>query len=112
MICNLQVWDYDAGDFERSLKGHTDSVQDICFDHTGKFLGKLIVYLVFKLSVCLKTPAHTYYCAQGFIYDTLFSQISGEMQDLIHNSVEMCYYLLLCYSRHCTFVTFQKKLLC
>ena len=34
-----QIWDYDAGDFERSLKGHTDAVQDICFDHTGKFLG-------------------------------------------------------------------------
>ena len=45
MICCfvvVQVWDYEAGDFERTLKGHTDSVQDICFDHTGKILGKLI----------------------------------------------------------------------
>ena len=38
----MQVWDYDAGDFERSLKGHTDAVQDICFDHTGKLLGEYV----------------------------------------------------------------------
>lgn len=37
----LQVWDYEAGDYERTLKGHTDSVQDIAFDHTGKYLGRL-----------------------------------------------------------------------
>ena len=38
----MQVWDYDAGDFERSLKGHTDAVQDICFDHTSKLLGEYV----------------------------------------------------------------------
>ncbi|KAK8789033.1 hypothetical protein V5799_021192 [Amblyomma americanum] len=36
---SIKVWDYETGDFERTLKGHTDSVQDIGFDHTGKFLG-------------------------------------------------------------------------
>ena len=36
----LQIWDYETGDYERTLKGHTDSVQDIAFDHTGKWLGK------------------------------------------------------------------------
>lgn len=35
-----QLWDYETGDYERTLKGHTDTVQDIAFDHTGKFLGK------------------------------------------------------------------------
>lgn len=35
-----QVWDYETGDFERTIKGHTDSVQDIAFDHTGQFLGE------------------------------------------------------------------------
>ena len=39
--CFLQVWDYETGDYERTLKGHTDSVQDIAFDSVGKFLGKL-----------------------------------------------------------------------
>ena len=37
----IKVWDYETGDYERTLKGHTDSVQDISFDHTGKWLGKL-----------------------------------------------------------------------
>ena len=35
----MQVWDYETGDFERTLKGHTDAVQDLAFDHTGKVLG-------------------------------------------------------------------------
>uniref|UniRef100_H2YVD8 PAC1-like LisH-like dimerisation domain-containing protein n=1 Tax=Ciona savignyi TaxID=51511 RepID=H2YVD8_CIOSA len=34
----IKVWDYETGDFERTLKGHTDSVQDISFDPTGKIL--------------------------------------------------------------------------
>ena len=38
----MQVWDYDAGDFERSLKGHTDAVQDISFEQTGKLLGEYV----------------------------------------------------------------------
>ncbi len=35
----IKVWDYETGDYERSLKGHTDSVQDIAFDSHGKLLG-------------------------------------------------------------------------
>ncbi|XP_033222303.1 lissencephaly-1 homolog isoform X2 [Belonocnema kinseyi] len=33
-----KVWDFESGEFERTLKGHTDSVQDIAFDATGKLL--------------------------------------------------------------------------
>ena len=29
------MWDYETGDFERTLKGHTDSVQDFSFDHSA-----------------------------------------------------------------------------
>lgn len=36
----IKVWDYETGEFERTLKGHTLSVQDLAFDHTGKLLGK------------------------------------------------------------------------
>ena len=36
----IKVWDYETGDFERTLKGHTDAVQDLSFDHTGKILGE------------------------------------------------------------------------
>lgn len=42
----IKVWDYETGDYEKTLKGHTDSVQDIAFDHTGKFLGKVINILL------------------------------------------------------------------
>ncbi len=36
----IKVWDYESGDFERTIKGHTDAVQDVAFDHTGKLLGE------------------------------------------------------------------------
>lgn len=36
----IKMWDYETGDFERTLKGHTDSVQDVAFDAAGKMLGK------------------------------------------------------------------------
>ena len=41
----LKVWDFETGEYEKSLKGHTDSVQDIAFDQTGKLLGKFVMYL-------------------------------------------------------------------
>ena len=55
-----QVWDYETGDFERTLKGHTDSVQDICFDHTGKWLVSCSADMTVKLwdfqgFECIKT---------------------------------------------------------
>lgn len=37
----IKVWDFETGEYERSMKGHTDSVQDIAFDAQGKLLGKL-----------------------------------------------------------------------
>lgn len=55
----LQVWDYESGDYERTLKGHTDSVQDISFDHTGKWLGEpdrlhtAICFAQISSTVCL-----------------------------------------------------------
>lgn len=45
----FQVWDYESGDFERTLKGHTDSVQDISFDHTGKLLASCSADMTIKL---------------------------------------------------------------
>ena len=38
------MWDFESGEFERSLKGHTDAVQDIAFDKTGKMLGKIRIF--------------------------------------------------------------------
>ena len=43
------MWDYETGEFERTLKGHTDSVQDLDFDHTGKLLVSCSADLTVKL---------------------------------------------------------------
>lgn len=37
----LKVWDWESGDFERTVKGHTKPVQDVDFDSKGNFVGKL-----------------------------------------------------------------------
>jgi platelet-activating factor acetylhydrolase IB subunit alpha len=36
----IKVWDFENGEFEKTLKGHTNGVQDIAFDQSGKLLGK------------------------------------------------------------------------
>jgi len=50
------VWDYETGEYERTLKGHTDSVQDVSFDQSGKWLGKcsttVVVVVVVGLCMC------------------------------------------------------------
>jgi WD40 repeat protein len=38
-----QVWDYESGQFERTLKGHTDAVQDVAFNTDGSLLGVVVV---------------------------------------------------------------------
>ena len=47
-VAVIQVWDYETGDFERTLKGHTDAVQDISFDASGKVLGRMTFFLIPK----------------------------------------------------------------
>jgi len=56
----IKVWDYETGDFERTLKGHTDSVQDISFDANGKTLASCSADLTIKIwdfvqFECIKT---------------------------------------------------------
>jgi platelet-activating factor acetylhydrolase IB subunit alpha len=36
----IKLWDWETGEFDRTLKGHTRSVQDVEFDSKGKWLGK------------------------------------------------------------------------
>lgn len=50
----VKVWDYETGDFERTLKGHTDAVQDLSFDHTGKVLGENCVVIQLERAVRAK----------------------------------------------------------
>jgi large-conductance mechanosensitive channel len=34
-----QLWDYETGSFEQTLRGHTNTVQCLAFDATGDVLG-------------------------------------------------------------------------
>lgn len=38
----LKSWDYETGEYERTLKGHTEAIQDVAFDESGKLLGNLV----------------------------------------------------------------------
>lgn len=40
---SIKVWDWETGDFERTLKGHTKAVQDVDFDSKGNFLGMYLI---------------------------------------------------------------------
>src|SRR6185369_13634370 len=58
----IKIWDYETGEFERTLKGHTKAVQDIAFDPKGNYLGKSVLSLFFcPLSLI-----------SGFIYIYIF----------------------------------------
>ncbi|ELR14173.1 nuclear distribution protein pac1, putative [Acanthamoeba castellanii str. Neff] len=45
----IMLWDYETGEFDRTLKGHTLAVQDIAFDQAGKFLASCSADLSVKL---------------------------------------------------------------
>ena len=45
----LKVWDFETGDYERTLKGHTDSVQDMAFDEKGNVLVSCAADMSIKL---------------------------------------------------------------
>lgn len=34
-----QLWDFETGEFERTLKGHTSVVQSVAFHPSGEMLG-------------------------------------------------------------------------
>ena len=36
----VQVWDFETGEFERTLKGHTKAVNNLAFDKDGSMLGE------------------------------------------------------------------------
>lgn len=37
---SIKVWDWETGEFERTLKGHTKAVQDCDYDSKGAYLGE------------------------------------------------------------------------
>jgi hypothetical protein len=44
----LKVWDWETGDFERTVKGHTKAVQDVDFDSKGNLLGAWLSVLLLR----------------------------------------------------------------
>lgn len=51
----MKVWDFETGEYERTLKGHTDSVQDVAFDAQGKVLGGCSRILLLTRSFAITT---------------------------------------------------------
>ena len=45
----IKVWDFETGDYERTLKGHTDCVQDVAFDTSGKLLASCAADMSIKV---------------------------------------------------------------
>lgn len=35
----VKIWDWESGEFERTIKGHTKAVMDVDFDPKGNFMG-------------------------------------------------------------------------
>lgn len=59
----LKVWDFETGEYERTLKGHTDSIQDIAFDTSGK----LLVSCSADMSIKLWDFQQTYECIRTML---------------------------------------------
>ncbi|ORX92113.1 dynein regulator [Basidiobolus meristosporus CBS 931.73] len=45
----IKIWDYETGEFERTLKGHTKAVTDIVFDVKGNYLVSCSADLTIKV---------------------------------------------------------------
>ncbi len=53
----IKVWDLDTGDLERTLKGHTNAVQQLAFDPTGAVMGMCARPCRF-MCACARARAH------------------------------------------------------
>jgi len=36
----VKIWDWEGGEFERTVKGHTKAVMDVDFDPKGSMMGE------------------------------------------------------------------------
>ena len=83
-IAVIQVWDYEAGQFERTLKGHTDAVQDVAFNEQGTRLASCSSDMSVKIwefeseYVCQKTMHGHDHSVSSVAYDNLETHFSVE----------------------------------
>lgn len=95
----VKVWDYETGDFEKTLKGHTDAVQDVAFDHTGKFLGNAhnscIVLLQWgNIYDCSKYQQSTMHCCLHY-EDTFYNSSLTKFQIyIIRNGLQTDHFII------------------
>ena len=47
----VKIWDWETGEFERTLKGHTKAIMDVEFDHKGHLLGEFSKSVLFKMLI-------------------------------------------------------------
>lgn len=47
---SVKVWDWEGGDLERTVKGHTKAVQDVDFDPKGALMGTFSAHTPLHLS--------------------------------------------------------------
>lgn len=62
----VKIWDWETGEFERTLKGHTRSVNDVDFDSKGNFLGEPCPprHLLPPSHDRIKSPVHQIYLSR------------------------------------------------
>ena len=52
----VKIWDWETGEFERTLKGHMRAVNDVCFSSKGDLLGECISYAERIIPVRMYSP--------------------------------------------------------
>ena len=71
----VKIWDYESGQYERTLKGHTQSVSGVAFDNSGKLLASCSLDMSAKIwysdnSLGIGTVAYlTSYCPSNLPRD-------------------------------------------
>lgn len=51
----VKIWDWESGDFERTVKGHTKAVMDVDFDPKGNIMGESYYSSRVKVELILVT---------------------------------------------------------
>jgi len=63
---SVMVWDYESGEFERCLRGHTGSVNDVAFSSTGALLC-MCVHLQLRIHICAYVCTCMFMCIYVYI---------------------------------------------
>lgn len=77
----VKIWDWETGEFERTLKGHTKAIMDVEFDHKGHLLGKFLSRLC-VVQALIPTPIISYVLL-GLVHKNMgFSKRMEKYEDI------------------------------